>query len=207
MQTILIATQKGGAGKTTLAANLGIAAWQAGKKVVMLDLDPQQSLHAWLGDREGEGPEMLDQNPKWEQVAPLLQGLSGHYDLCIIDTPPVDFTRLAELAPHVSLTLIPTKASPPDLRAIRAMVPTLMTTRIPFAFTISDAVHRSADAGDALKALATVGRVSPAVFHSRVSYSRAMGQGLGAAEMGDAKAAAEIASMWDYVQEILSYER
>lgn len=206
MQTVLIATQKGGAGKTTLASNLGVAAWQAGKRVMLLDLDPQQSLRAWYGDREGEGPDMIKENPTSAQIAPLLTAMQGRYDLCIIDTPPVDFSLLSDLAPHVSLALIPTKASPPDLRAIRSMVPLLMKTRLPFAFTISDA-PRSADVGEALKALATVGRVSPSVLYSRVSYSRAMGRGMGGGEMGDPKATAEIAAMWDYVEEVLGYER
>ncbi len=56
MRTILIAAQKGGAGKTTLARNLSVAAALDGQKVLCLDLDPQGSLRGWWESREAENP-------------------------------------------------------------------------------------------------------------------------------------------------------
>lgn len=57
MNVIVVASQKGGAGKSTLALHLGTA---ADVRTVLLDMDPQQTLAKWWGKRPSERPALAE---------------------------------------------------------------------------------------------------------------------------------------------------
>jgi chromosome partitioning protein len=53
MRTIAITNQKGGTAKTTTAVNLSAALGERGRRVLVLDLDPQANATSWFGVTDG----------------------------------------------------------------------------------------------------------------------------------------------------------
>lgn len=137
MKTIVIAAQKGGAGKTTLARNLSVAAVQDGRTVLCLDLDPQGSLRAWWESCEADMPAMLEQDPAPQVLSVTLDAAQVRFDLCVIDTPPAASEWLAQILRAADLALIPVRPSPDDLRAVGATIAAVNGAKAPFAFVLS----------------------------------------------------------------------
>src|SRR5215210_1976487 len=119
MRTITLVTQKGGAGKTTLAASLAVAAAQAGETVVALDLDPQGSLASWGDTRTVERP-AIDRvgTEKLPQLPAILTALGKRgFTLAILDTAGTESTGGNLAMRAADLALIPARPSRLDLQA------------------------------------------------------------------------------------------
>ena len=136
MKMIFIVAQKGGAGKTTLARNLSVAASQDGLRVLCLDLDPQGSLRAWWEGRDADTPAMLDRDPAPHALRATLDAAKAQFDLCIIDTPPAHPEWLNESLEAADLALIPVRPSPDDLRAVGATIAAVNAAKVPFVFVL-----------------------------------------------------------------------
>lgn len=203
MKTILVAAQKGGAGKTTLARNLAVASSLDGMRVLCLDLDPQASLRAWWESREADAPSMLDRDPSPDTLGNALKAASSQFDLCIIDTPPAAPEWLSEAMKAADLVLIPVRPSPDDLRAVGATIAAVNQAKIPFAFALSQ-TPRARITEEAARVLAQHGRVVPVNIAQRVSYAETGATGQGVMETSDTKAKEEIEAVWSYVKGIFN---
>ncbi len=139
MHVIVLASQKGGAGKTTLAAHLAIAAEAAGAgRAVLIDTDPQGSLSAWWNVRESDSPSLATTT-----IADLPQKLSSlktaGFAVAVIDTPPAITDSIRAVVATADLVLIPTRPSPHDLRAVGSTVEIVQAEEKPFIFVVTQA--------------------------------------------------------------------
>ena len=118
MKTIAIISQKGGAGKTTLATHLAGAATDAGYAAAILDLDPQASAEAWGQWREDRPPEVIP--AKAPTLARTLdKAREAGAEVIVLDTPPATEGPARMAAQAADLILIPCRLSGFDLHAIQ----------------------------------------------------------------------------------------
>ena len=203
MQTILIAAQKGGSGKTTLTRNLAVAAGEDGCSVLCLDLDPQGSLRSWWETRDADSPSMLDRDPQPDVFSTTLAAARTRFDLCLIDTPPAASEWLAAALAAADLVLIPVRPSPDDLRAVGTTLAAVNGSGKPFTFVMSQ-TPRARITEEAARVLAQHGRVAPVNIAHRVAYAETGATGQGVTETSDKKAGDEITDLWHYVKVVLN---
>jgi chromosome partitioning protein len=117
MKTIALVAQKGGAGKTTLALSLAVAAEKAGAISVIIDLDPQATACNWGDRRQADAPVIVDAQPARLQNA-LEKAQEAGVDLAIIDTPPRSEQATMAAAKAADLVVIPCRPQIYDLETI-----------------------------------------------------------------------------------------
>src|SRR5258707_7823603 len=89
MRVISFVTQKGGSGKTTLVFCCAVAAQEKGKRVLVLDMDPQGTATAWYKDREAETPVLANiKSPELPDA--ITRAQQSGFDLVMVDTPGKD---------------------------------------------------------------------------------------------------------------------
>lgn len=204
MKTIVLASQKGGGGKTTLSGHLAVEAERSGRSVVIIDTDPQASLSGWYRDRKAETPQMVVLLPSGLR-ATLDEIEKGGIDLVVIDTPPAITDSIKTTVREADLVIVPVKPSPHDLRAVGATADLVEATRRQMVFAINQATNRAKITTEAVMSLSEHGAVAPVVIHHRVDFQTSMIDGRTAAETSPgSKAADEIASLWSYIEQRLS---
>jgi len=200
LKTIVVASQKGGVGKTTLTGHLAVEAERQGMApVAMIDTDPQANLSGWFGVREAETPVLVRVLP--EGLRATLDALAeAGIAICFIDTPPAITESIASTVAEADLVLIPAKPSPHDLRAVGATVDLVERARKSMVFVVNQAITRSKLKVDAVRALSQHGPLAPVDVHNRVDFAASMTDGRTACEV-DAKspAADEITQLWTYI--------
>lgn len=200
MRTIVVANQKGGAGKTTLAGHLAVAAEAAGAgPVVLIDMDPQGSLADWWNARAAESPRFA--RPAESALPAALRELeAAGVALVIVDTPPQVGPLIQSAINCADLVVVPTRPSPHDLRAVPATVGMVERAGCRMVFVVNAATKRARLTGQTAIELSQHGTVAPVMVHQRQDYAAAMIDGHAAQELDPEGAASEeITALWQYV--------
>ena len=189
-RTIAIVSGKGGAGKTTLALNLAVAASQAGDTVLVLDTDPQASASAWADQREAGAP-VVEFCPGHRIVRSLDQADRAGTTLAIVDTAAGAGSEALTAAGASDLVLIPCRPSLLDVAALTAAADTALLAGVPSVVVLNAVPPHPRMADEARAALAAAGRtVLPVALGQRAVHVHAVAAGLGAVEMAPASRAA-----------------
>ena len=205
MHTIVIASQKGGSGKTTLSGHLAVEACRAGVgPVSLIDTDPQGSLAQWWNARAAEEPHFVKAG-SFDLKDTLAELERAGFRIAVIDTPPAITQSISQVVAHADLVIVPTRPSPHDLRAVGVTVDIAERHRKPLIFVINAANARARITGESAVALSQHGTVAPIIVHHRVDFAASMVDGRTVGEIvPDSASAREIASLWTYIQDRLS---
>jgi chromosome partitioning protein len=119
VRTVAIISQKGGAGKTTLAIHLAAAA-AAEIVSLIVDTDPQATASRWGEWRGGTDPEIIDCGAPSLLASKLSKAAELGAELAVIDTPPHADAMARQAARLADLILVPCRPKAFDLAAIEA---------------------------------------------------------------------------------------
>lgn len=197
MKTILVTSQKGGSGKTMLAAHLAVEAERTGDAPAwIIDTDRQATLTRWHERRKADAPQRGD--VRLEKIMTGLATLAGQgAAYCFIDTAPTISAQTAALIDLADLVIIPVRPSPSDLWAVTETVQLVKDADKPFLFVITQAKPQAIITAQAIAALSEHGRVAKSFIADRVAYAAAMTGGNTAPEIAPrGPAAEEIATLW-----------
>lgn len=194
---VVMLGMKGGTGKSTVAIHLAVAAYQAKRRVLLLDTDPQATAVRWTRHRSATEPSVLG-----TAAYDAPKHIAGaQCDLIVVDTAPRaegDIGRLASLA---DLIVIPLHCTMPDLDASEVAFQMAEAAGRPFVILFNGVNPRGIEVAELREALSSQGyTVAPMMLAARTSYARALSNGLAVTEFEEeGRAAEEITSLWKWI--------
>jgi len=207
MKIITLLAQKGGTGKTTLSIHLAVLAAAKNMKVVIADIDPQQSTTFWNERREDRAPDVipLAADTLEKKVTELAnQGV----DLLVIDTAPHSHEDAIIAARLADFILIPTRPAILDLQAIGSSVKIVKSIDGKAAIVLNGCPFpgksgERAIVREAREALSGYGiPIAPAAISNRVALSHSLIDGKAVTEFeSKSKAADEIRELMNWINQ------
>src|SRR5271157_443048 len=199
MKIVAIISQKGGAGKTTLAVHLATAA-AAGHTAAVIDLDPQATATSWGDRRIAAAPEVVS-GQAVRLPALVSAARENGADFLVLDTAP-NADQTASLAARAAdLVLIPCRASAFDLEAIETTLMLAKAAAKPAYVVLNAVPPRSSIGKEAAEGLTAQGaQVAPHQLTHRAAFTHGVIDGRTAQEFEpQGKAAVEIEGLYRWL--------
>lgn len=204
---VLVINGKGGCGKTTIATNLAVAYACAGKKVALMDNDPQASSTYWAGLRDEALPPIeivaKHERPSMYQTQAFHHRLSTDVEMIVIDGHSNARGRdLESLLRQTDAILVPILPSSIDIRAGGQFLTDLLTHRLYRAAprpvgVIANRVQPNTETHDKLmNFLGCLDVPAVAQFRDSPVYTDAAEIGQGVVDMVDCRAARKETAQW-----------
>ena len=204
MATVVFAQQKGGSGKTTLAAHLAAAWRQAGLTVGLVDIDPQRSLTRWAELRR-DGGVTLYSSKDWRAGSDIRDAAKG-CDRVVVDCPGAAESLLRTALRAADLVVLPCQPTQLDAWATGAMLDMCRKEKARARVVLNRVPARGGTLAEAEKILGESGaELLDARLGNRVAFSNAFLTGRSAGEMQPrSRAAAEAKALEEEVEALLA---
>jgi chromosome partitioning protein len=206
VRTIAVVARKGGAGKTTLAVHLAIAAHRAGRATLLADIDPQRSAVEVLNMRREGGPTCVGIASQGLMKVKLDAQASG-IDALVVDTPAGTEEGMSTALVIADLALLVVRPTFLDLTAAVHTAEVLKKLRKPTLVILNQApVARDGQEPPAVRQAKEVLRlmrlpVAPVILRARASYQTTVSTGRSAVELASGGAGAvELTQLWSFIE-------
>lgn len=210
MLTIAIISQKGGAGKTTLAIHLAAMAQEQGLSCLVLDADPQATASQWSEWRGAIAPEVIDCASPTLLAKKVKQADDLGADMVVIDTPPHADIMAREACKVADFILIPCRPQAFDLAAVETTADLVRASGKTAAIIFvggpqrAPATYKEAreliEGGQGLQGMGVP--VAGPMLTQRAVYHHSTAQGKTASELEpEGKAAEELRTLWAWIRE------
>lgn len=190
-RVLTIAQQKGGAGKSTLAAHIAVGLAARGKRVALLDTDPQGTLTRWyeIRDREMEGMTGLTfaAVSGW-RVGSEVHRLKQECDYVVIDSPPHVEAEARSAIRQADMALLPMQPSPADFWATQSTLELARAEKVPVRIVLNRVIPNTRLAQMVKSEMPGTART---LIGNRVVFASALMQGRTALETAPASPAAQ----------------
>jgi len=207
---IMLCSQKGGSGKSTVAVNIASFLSAMKKDCILVDSDVQKTASTWAMDREDdESLPKVYSIQKYENIRGTLLDLSERYEYVVVDSPGRDCREMRTGITAAGLLIVPLKCSQPDLDTLPTMEqiieeardfnPNVKVKTLLTMVSTNPSVTEKEESKKYLKNYPELPLMTSLIYERKV-YRDCMSQGKGVHELHNEKATEEVKGL---IKEIL----